>query len=93
MKKRILFGLGAIAIIVVLTFNVSISQIGGIQNFSLSLLSSQSAEAQEGTTTCPGGSCQYTTYFNGQKMDGCSACCNSTQHPHCDALGCTCTSN
>lgn len=40
---------------------------------------------------CDGGSCSFTTYFNGEPTEGCSACCPQGKSPTCSTHGCFCT--
>ncbi|MBA4411217.1 MAG: hypothetical protein Q8S54_05085 [Bacteroidota bacterium] len=88
MKKKILGLIGAIAIIALIVFNVQLT--ANVNSESLTLSSFVMKAFAVVGDSCPGGSCTYSTYFNGKETSKCTACCPVGGTPQCDTFGCTC---
>ena len=87
--KKIIGILGIIVIAMAMSFNANAIKSSGTDLNLATLIGINNANAEE----CNGGSCTYTTYFNGQTHISCSSCCPAGKTPNCTAFGCTCTSS
>lgn len=68
-----------------------ILNVGLTINFkSFSPNESLQAQTLGGEQQCDGGSCTFTTYYNGEPTEGCNACCPSGKSPSCSSHGCVC---